>query len=79
MRALGSALEPPPADARWIEFPRTDGGRDKWPVFTNERDTNGNINFFRPMHIDEKSAVDWRKKIGKHLAELLHYSGMLPR
>jgi hypothetical protein len=69
-------LEPPPADARWIEFPRTDGDRGKWPVSTGERDTGGNINFFRPVHIDEKSAVDWRKKVGKHLAELRNYSGM---
>ena len=75
-RVLNSTLEPPPADARWIEFPRTDGNPDKWPVFTGERDTNGAINFFRPIHIDEKSAVDWRKKVGKHLAELLNYSGI---
>ena len=75
-RVLNSTLEPPPADARWIEFSRTDGSPDKWPVFTTERDINGTINFFRPIHIDEKSAVDWRKKIGKHLAELLNYSGM---
>jgi hypothetical protein len=75
-RVLNSTLEPPPADARWIEFPRTDGSRKKWPVFTSERDTSGNINFFRPIHIDEKSAVDWRKKVGKHLAELRNYSGM---
>ena len=76
-RTFNSTLEPPPADARWIEIPKTDGHRDKWPVFTSERDKDGNINFFRPVHIDERSAVDWRKKVGKHLAELSNLPSMV--
>jgi len=75
-RTINSTVEPPPADARWIEFPNTDGSHHKWPEFTGERDTDGNINFLRPVHIDEKSAVDWRKKVGKYLAEVCNYSGM---
>lgn len=76
MRTFNSSVEPPPTDARWIEFPKTDGDRQRWPVFTGERDTDGNINFFRPVHIDEKSAVDWRKKVGKQIAELRGYASM---
>jgi hypothetical protein len=71
-------LEPPPADAQWIEFHCTDGDRNKWPVFTSEHDGDGNINFYRPVHIDEKSAVDWRRKIGRQMAEQLNRPGMVP-
>lgn len=68
-RTFNTIIEPPPTDALWIEFPRTDGDQNRWPVFTGERDNDGNINFLRPVDIDERSAVDWRKKVGKHLAE----------
>lgn len=76
VRPFHNTFEPPPADALWIEFPKTDGDRNKWPVFAGERDNDGMVNFFRPVDINERSAVDWRKKVGKHLAECRNLSSM---
>ena len=61
-----------PPNAVYVEFPRTDGDSKTWPT-TAEReiDGDGNVNYFRPVSIDESLAINWRKAVGPKIAEVM--------
>lgn len=66
-RTGGSHALPPNPD--WVEFSRTDGDRSTWPTNTTYVVTNGEVNYFRVVDIDESLSVMWRKAVGPKIAE----------
>jgi hypothetical protein len=65
--------DPPPEDARFLEFHQSDGDSSRWPQPHPgpSRDPDGKLNYYRPLGLDERGSTDWRKKIGIKVAELM--------
>ena len=64
-----NALPPNPT---WVEFPRTDGDSSKWPPNqTKIVESDGTVNWMRPVDIDESLCVKWRTEIGPRVAAVL--------
>ncbi|KAF7794256.1 hypothetical protein EIP86_005389 [Pleurotus ostreatoroseus] len=75
-RSLGSRQHAIPADVIWLDFPRTDGDNSSWPKNQSEVvDSEGHVNFMRPMSVDENTGVLWRKVVGKFVAQKLGKPG----
>jgi hypothetical protein len=77
VRTLSSAHQLP-ANPQWIEFTRSDGSLDRQPTNTTPIvDENGQVNFMKPIALDEGFAIGWRIAWGKALAAKLNYPGKL--
>ncbi|KZT09986.1 uncharacterized protein LAESUDRAFT_645510 [Laetiporus sulphureus 93-53] len=57
-----------PANPTWLEFPRSDGSPNRLPANTTRIVEDGQVNFMRPVPIDEGSAIGWRMGAGKEVA-----------
>ncbi|KAI0654041.1 hypothetical protein C8Q70DRAFT_1142512 [Cubamyces menziesii] len=58
-----------PANPTWIEFPRSDGDANILPKNTKQIvDSDGQVNFMRPVPLDEALAIGWRVSVGTQLA-----------
>lgn len=73
--SLGAITQhnPPPNNALYIEFHQSDGESSRWPQPCPgpSRDSDGKLNYYRPIGLDEHASTDWRKKIGFKVAELM--------
>ena len=67
--AGGHTLPPNP---EFLDFERTDGDPKKWPTNTKQVvDTEGNINYMKPLGPDNSSDIHWRCQIAAKVAERL--------
>ncbi|KAI8996440.1 hypothetical protein BD414DRAFT_477969 [Trametes punicea] len=58
-----------PENPTWVEFPRSDGDPSVLPKNTKQVvDSEGQVNFMRPVPLDESLAVGWRVAVGAQLA-----------
>ena len=64
-----------PDDPTWIEFPRSDGDPRELPKNTTKVVTEGQVNFMRPVDMDESLSVMWRVVVGKELASRMNLPG----
>jgi hypothetical protein len=65
-----------PPNPHWIEFVRTDGNADRLPRDTTfNPDSQGHVNFMRPVTDDESASIGWRIAFGKALASKLGMPG----
>lgn len=61
-----------PPNPVWVEIPRTDGDEKLWPKNTTRIvDRSGEVNFMRPVPLDESLCLHWRKLVGLKVAEAL--------
>lgn len=61
-----------PPNPTWVEIPRSDGDESKWPQNTTRIvDNSGEINWMRPVDIDESLCNKWRVEIGPRVAAVL--------
>ena len=59
---------------RFIEIAATDADPSRWPENTvSTVDTEGNVNFMRPIPLQHEAALKWRIVIGQALAKVLNY------
>ena len=66
-----------PANPTWIEFPRSDGDASILPKNTKQIiDSDGQVNFMRPVPLDEALAIGWRVSVGTQLAIRMGLPGM---
>ncbi|OSD04794.1 hypothetical protein PYCCODRAFT_1406971 [Trametes coccinea BRFM310] len=58
-----------PDNLSWLEFPRSDGDPSVLPKNTKQVvDSDGQVNFMRPVPLDESLAIGWRVSVGAALA-----------
>ena len=58
-----------PENPTWIEFSRSDGNASLLPKNTTRIvDEEGQVNYMRPVGLDESLAIMWRVSIGTALA-----------
>ncbi|CDO69634.1 hypothetical protein BN946_scf184851.g22 [Trametes cinnabarina] len=58
-----------PENPTWLEFPRSDGDPSVLPRNTKQVvDSEGQVNFMRPVPLDESLAIGWRVSVGAALA-----------
>ncbi|RDX48172.1 hypothetical protein OH76DRAFT_1405089 [Lentinus brumalis] len=58
-----------PDNPHWIEFPRTDGSTAHLPKNTTKIvDSEGQVNYMRPVAMDESLAIMWRVAVGTAMA-----------
>ncbi|KAI0358030.1 hypothetical protein OH77DRAFT_1421305 [Trametes cingulata] len=58
-----------PDNPEWLEFPRSDGDPSVLPKNTKQVvDSEGQVNFMRPVPLDESLAIGWRVSVGAQLA-----------
>ncbi|KAI0369154.1 hypothetical protein BV20DRAFT_968342 [Pilatotrama ljubarskyi] len=58
-----------PDNPEWLEFPRSDGDPSALPKNTKQIvDSEGQVNFMRPVPLDESLAIGWRVSVGAQLA-----------
>lgn len=72
-RSIGKGPYELPSNVVYLEFPRTDGQRSRWPQNTTEMiDPQGHVNFMLPVPDLETSLNrKWRVEVGKKVAEML--------
>ena len=70
VRRIGANHTLPP-NPEWVDFPRTDGDRNTWPTNTTPVVTAGEVNYFRPVGLDESLSINWRKSVGIKVAAAL--------
>ena len=69
-----------PDNPEWIVFPRSDGDAKVLPKNTQRIvDSQGEVNFMRPISLEESSSVMWRVSVGSQVAIKLNYPGALSR
>lgn len=62
--------------AIYLEFPRTDGSSTKWPLDKlDPTPVQNEVNFMRPIALNEPLSLKWRIQIGREVAKLLGHSG----
>lgn len=65
-----------PENPDWIVFPRSDGDAKLLPKKTQRIvDSQGEVNFMRPVSLDESSSIMWRVSVGSQIAIKLNYPG----
>jgi len=65
--AGGHTLPPNP---EFLDFDRTDGDAKQWPTNTKEVvDADGNVNYMKPLGLDDSSDIHWRRQIAIKVAE----------
>ncbi|EJF64098.1 hypothetical protein DICSQDRAFT_153218 [Dichomitus squalens LYAD-421 SS1] len=58
-----------PENPSWIEFPRSDGSAAALPKNTTKVvDSEGQVNYMRPVDVDESLSIMWRVAVGSQLA-----------
>ncbi|KAH9913925.1 uncharacterized protein B0H18DRAFT_1047122 [Fomitopsis serialis] len=63
-----------PDNPEWITFPRSDGDPGALPKNTQRIvDSKGEVNYMRPVQLDEGQAINWRVNVGAQVANLLNY------
>ncbi|KAH7890844.1 hypothetical protein F5I97DRAFT_91417 [Phlebopus sp. FC_14] len=61
-----------PDNPTFIDFPVSDGDQSQWPTNTTRAvDSEGHVNFMRPVPLDESLCVKWRCEVGASLASQL--------
>ena len=68
-----------PPNPSWITFERTDGDESLWPHISKTRpeiDSDGHVNYLRPVELDESASLRWRHGIGMAVARQLELPGM---
>lgn len=61
-----------PPDPTWVEIPRTDADSKNWPANTEKVvDSDGHVNFMRPVPIDESLSIGWRCQLGPRVAAVI--------
>lgn len=66
-----------PSNPKWVVIEASDGDSQRWPTNTTSNpDAEGNVNFMRPVSIDDGLAIKWRATIGQALAEMLNYDDL---
>ena len=74
MISSGHVLPPNPT---YIDFPVSDGDESQWPTnIARVVDSEGHVNYMRPVPIDESLSVKWRCEVGASLALQLKKPGM---
>ncbi|KAF7308486.1 Actin-related protein 8 [Mycena chlorophos] len=64
-----------PDNPIFIDFPRSDGDARTWPTKTTEVvDADGEVNFMRPVPLDESLAVKWRMGVADAMALQFNYA-----
>ena len=67
--AGGQTLPPNP---EFLDFERTDGDAKQWPTNTKEVvDADGNVNYMKPLNLDDGPSIHWRCQLGMKIAERL--------
>ncbi|KAI6041303.1 hypothetical protein EDC04DRAFT_2670256 [Pisolithus marmoratus] len=62
-----------PANPTYIDFPISDGDVDQWPTNTTRIvDSEGHVNYMRPVPLDESLCIKWRCEVGASLAVRLN-------
>ena len=65
-----------PENPKWIIFPRSDGDAKLLPKNTERIvDSQGEVNYMRPVSLDESSSIMWRVSVGSQVAIKLGYPG----
>ncbi|KAF8582734.1 hypothetical protein K439DRAFT_1391266 [Ramaria rubella] len=58
--------------AVYLEFTRSDGSPEKWPVDKlDSTPVGGEVNFMRPIAHSESLSLKWRSQVGREVARLL--------
>lgn len=71
VRRIGAKKTLPP-DPTWVSIPRTDGDRKNWPTNTEKVvSADRQVNFMRPVSIDESLSISWRCMLGPRVAAAL--------
>jgi hypothetical protein len=66
-----------PSNPTYIDFPLSDGDESQWPTNTARVvDSEGHVNYMRPVPIDESLSVKWRCEVGASLALQLKKPGI---
>ena len=66
-----------PPNAHFLDFERSDGDSFRWPLDTTPIiDGEGQVNFMKPIGIDETAAVKWRLGVAQGLAIALKLPGI---
>ncbi|KIJ65564.1 hypothetical protein HYDPIDRAFT_60372, partial [Hydnomerulius pinastri MD-312] len=61
-----------PANPTFIDFLVSDGDESQWPTNTTRTiDSEGHVNYMRPVPIDESLSIKWRCEVGTSLANQL--------
>lgn len=72
--ASGHAL---PSNPEYLDFGKTDGDAKQLPTNTREVvDTDGQVNYMKPLGMDDSSNIHWRCQIAMKVAERLGRPGM---
>jgi len=73
-----AAYKTVPQDALYLEFSRSEGSPSRWPLDKLDTTPNdqGEVNFMRPIAINEPLCIKWRTHIGTEVAKLLGLPGM---
>lgn len=67
-----------PSNPTYIDFPLSDGDESQWPTNTARVvDSEGHVNYMRPVPIDESLSVKWRCEVGASLALQLSKPGIV--
>lgn len=65
-----------PDNPEWLEFPRSDGDTGHLPKNTTKIvDNEGQVNYMRPVPLDESLAIMWRLGVGAQLAVRMKLPG----
>ncbi|KAG6335839.1 hypothetical protein ID866_3253 [Astraeus odoratus] len=65
-----------PPNPTYIDFPISDGDKKQWPTNTvRVVDSEGHVNYMRPVPLDESLVIKWRCEVGASLAVQLKKPG----
>lgn len=66
-----------PSNPTFIDFTISDGDESQWPTNTTRAvDSEGHVNYMRPVPIDESLSIKWRCEVGASLALQLKKPGV---
>ena len=57
-----------PKDVVVITFTRSDGDASKRPEVP-PRPTDGSVNYYRPVHVNDSSSIRWRVEVANRMVE----------
>lgn len=62
--------------SKLLHFTRSDGTSSKWPDKLDPTPFGGEVNYMKPIDLNESLSVRWRSTIGREVAKLLGYKGI---